>query len=94
MSAAGAAVLVHVTGRVQGVGFRYWTLEEAVRLGIKGWVRNEPDGSVRALIVGSDEAVAAMLDAFRRGPPGAEVGNIEAAPADLPSRPVNFKITH
>lgn len=46
MSAAGAAVLVHVTGRVQGVGFRYWTLEEAVRLGIKGWVRNEPDGSV------------------------------------------------
>lgn len=92
MSEAGRAVLVRVTGRVQGVGFRYWTLEEATRLGLKGWVRNEPDGSVRALIAGSHDAVALMLEAFRQGPSGAEVGHVETAPVDPSNWPTDFRI--
>jgi hypothetical protein len=46
------AVLVSVTGRVQGVSYRAWTRDEARRLGLGGWVCNESDGSVRALVVG------------------------------------------
>ena len=62
-----------ITGRVQGVGYRDWTRREAVRLGLSGWVRNRPEGSVQALIHGDDSAVGQMLDACRRGPPAARV---------------------
>jgi acylphosphatase len=47
------AVLVRIEGSVQGVGFRAWTQSEASRLGLRGWVRNEPDGSVAAHLEGS-----------------------------------------
>jgi acylphosphatase len=70
------AVLARVTGRVQGVSFRVWTRHEARKLGLAGWVRNEDDGSVTALIVGRDAAVAAMIDRLRQGPTGASVANV------------------
>ena len=76
------AVLVHITGRVQGVSFRAWAQREARRLGLNGWVRNERDGSVTALISGSEEAVASMLEACWQGPPGAHVGSVVPEPAD------------
>ena len=70
------AVLARITGRVQGVSFRVWTRHEARKLGLAGWVRNEDDGSVTALIVGRDAAVAAMMDRLRKGPAAASVANV------------------
>ncbi|WP_454848717.1 acylphosphatase [Rhizobium binxianense] len=87
------AALVRITGRVQGVGFRFWTLNEAARLGLTGWVRNEADGSVAALIAGSDAAVSAMIERLRHGPPGASVSGVEKQPAALAEMPVGFRIT-
>lgn len=85
--AASPARLVRITGRVQGVGFRVWTRDEALRRGLDGWVRNEPDGAVRALISGPDTALGDMLAALHRGPAFARVNTVEATPADPPERP-------
>jgi acylphosphatase len=74
---------LQITGRVQGVGFRYSMQHEAARLGVNGWVRNRRDGSVEALVQGNAEAIAAITDWARRGPPGAQVASLtvsEAAP--------------
>jgi acylphosphatase len=59
------AVLVRIEGRVQGVGFRVWTLHEAQALGLVGWVRNEADGSVTARLEGPQESVERMLGMLR-----------------------------
>jgi acylphosphatase len=71
-----------ITGRVQGVGFRYSMQSEATRLGVRGWVRNRRDGSVEALAQGSDEAVAALAEWARRGPAGAHVAELRVASAE------------
>ncbi len=65
-----------ITGAVQGVGYRYSMVMAANRLGVAGWVRNRRDGSVEAMIAGSAEAVAAMIDWARHGPAGAEVAHV------------------
>lgn len=93
MSGRGKALLVRIAGRVQGVGFRAWTRDEARRIGLRGWVRNEPDGSVSALIAGSNEAVAEMLKALWQGPSGADVRSVEPEPADPFDAPADFSIT-
>ena len=62
---------VVVRGRVQGVGYRAFVEDEALRLGLEGWVRNRRDGTVEAVFSGADEAVAAMIEACRRGPSAA-----------------------
>ncbi|CAN7214865.1 acylphosphatase [Neorhizobium sp. LjRoot104] len=87
------AAMVRITGRVQGVGFRAWTCGEAEQLGLTGWVRNEPDGSVVALITGSPAGISQMLERFRHGPPGASVSGAERQPAKLTEKPVGFRIT-
>jgi acylphosphatase len=69
---------VVIRGRVQGVGFRAWTEHVALRRGLEGFVRNRRDGTVEALFAGSAEAVAAMIEDCRRGPPGARVDAVEA----------------
>lgn len=61
-------VRVFVEGRVQGVSFRYYTWQEAVRLGVCGWVRNLPDGRVEAVYEGPRARVEEMLAWTRRGP--------------------------
>jgi acylphosphatase len=78
MSGDGArrAVRVRIRGRVQGVWFRGWTCEEAIRHGLAGWVRNRRDGSVEALLVGSPAAVEAMIAACRSGPSHARVDDV------------------
>jgi acylphosphatase len=68
------AAIIH--GRVQGVGYRVWTKAEAERLGLSGHVRNRPDGTVAATFSGETEAVATMLAACRKGPPGAGVTEV------------------
>lgn len=65
-----------ITGLVQGVGFRYHTVNAAQRLGISGWVRNRRDGSVEAVIAGNAEAIAAMIHWARSGPPAARVDQV------------------
>ena len=79
-----------ITGRVQGVGFRDWTMTTARRFGLSGWVRNRTDGAVEALIVGDDNAVGEMIDACRRGPTMARVDNVDIEPVDLDVLPQGF----
>src|SRR5262245_22797759 len=68
---------VVIRGRVQGVGYRAWTEYTALDLGLAGWVRNRRDGSVEAVFAGPAEAVVDMIEACRRGPPGARVNGID-----------------
>jgi acylphosphatase len=77
-------VVVH--GRVQGVFFRGSTVERAREVGVNGWVRNRPDGTVEAVFEGSAEQVAEMIRYCREGPPWARVERIqefEETPEDL-----------
>ena len=64
---------VVVTGRVQGVGFRWFVRQEARRLGVAGWVRNLPDGSVELAAGGAAPAVQRLLDHVRVGPDASQV---------------------
>jgi acylphosphatase len=88
----------NVTGRVQGVWFRGWTRETARALGLVGWVRNMPDGSVAGQAQAgedSDEGRAA-LERFRlelaQGPPSARVDLVDAGYIDLPERFQGFEV--
>jgi acylphosphatase len=68
---------VFVSGRVQGVLFRHETKRRADNQGVKGWVRNLPDGRVEAVFEGEEEAVKALIEFCRRGPSGAKVTNVD-----------------
>ncbi len=68
---------VVISGRVQGVWFRGWTIETARALGLDGWVRNRRDGTVEAVFEGAAAAVDEMLRACERGPPFASVLAVE-----------------
>lgn len=77
---------VFISGRVQGVGFRYHLCAEALRLGLTGWVRNRRDGRVEMLVMGQAQALASLLVWSRHGPPLAAVTQLHvelAAAADL-----------
>jgi acylphosphatase len=65
-----------ISGRVQGVGFRWYTQDAAMREGVTGWVRNLPDGRVEAVVEGEAEAVTRMERALRSGPRGARVEDV------------------
>ncbi len=71
------AVRLTIRGRVQGVGYRWWAIGQARRLGLDGWVRNRQGGWVELLAAGTPDAVEAMIEACRRGPPAAEVASVE-----------------
>jgi acylphosphatase len=79
-----------ISGRVQGVGYRDWTIDTGLGLGLTGWVRNRRDGAVEALIVGEEDAVGQMIEACRRGPPLARVDEIDVEPVDLDILPAGF----
>ena len=70
------SVRVRIEGRVQGVGYRYWTERVAGDLGLDGWVRNRRDGAGEALFAGSPDDVAEMLERCRDGPPAAQVTSV------------------
>ncbi|MCB8919298.1 MAG: acylphosphatase [Ardenticatenaceae bacterium] len=68
-----------VTGRVQGVSFRYYTRQEAQRLQLSGWVANLPDGRVQVVAEGPPDALQALIDYLHHGPPAARVHNVALA---------------
>jgi acylphosphatase len=67
---------LRITGRVQGVAYRAWTVETARRLGLNGWVRNRSDGSVAALPDGPVAAVEDLIERCRHGPSMARVEDV------------------
>ncbi|MDQ8024234.1 MAG: acylphosphatase [Moraxellaceae bacterium] len=76
---------LEIRGLVQGVGFRWSTVQAAQRLGVSGWVRNRRDGSVEALVHGPHPQVAALIDWARSGPPGARVDQVTVEDAPAPA---------
>lgn len=68
-----------VTGRVHGVGFRYFVFREAQALGLVGWVANMPDGSVQCVAEGPRDRLEALLDRLGQGPPAAIVEGVSVA---------------
>jgi acylphosphatase len=80
-------VRVNIRGRVQGVWYRGWTVDEARRLGLSGWVRNRRDGSVEAVFSGPEHAVRAMIALSRKGPPAALVREVTEQEENGPVEP-------
>ena len=76
-----ASLHLLISGRVQGVGFRWSMCEAALEHGARGWVRNRLDGRVEAVVDGDDAVVAAMLRWAQRGPRMAHVDHVETRPA-------------
>ncbi len=72
-----------VTGHVQGVFYRASMRDQARRLGVTGWARNEPDGTVRAHVEGPEEAIDELLHWCAEGPPAARVDEVRRRAADL-----------
>jgi acylphosphatase len=84
---------VVISGRVQGVGFRYFAQDTALREGVTGWVRNLPDGRVEALVEGDVEAVTRVERALRRGPRGARVERVYVDDEDPTGVYTTFTVT-
>jgi len=87
-------VQVRVTGRVQGVFFRQSAREQAERLGLSGWVRNLPDGSVEALFEGERPLVEQAVVWCRKGPPRATVDDVVFEWLDGPAECAGFAIRY
>lgn len=75
---------LRIEGSVQGVGYRFFVVDEARKLGLDGWVRNRSDGSVEALVSGPTKQVESLVAVCMRGPSGARVTNIDMHTADAP----------
>lgn len=71
-----------ITGRVQGVGYRWNMAQEALRLGVSGWVRNRLDGSVEAVVSGAPHVVQALIDWAKSGPAQARVDGVVVTEQD------------
>ncbi|XP_060201481.1 uncharacterized protein LOC132630011 [Lycium barbarum] len=75
-------VRVLIKGRIQGVSYRGWTVDNATELGLSGWVRNRKDGTVEAMFSGSSEKVLEMERRCWEGPPAAEVTGVDVNACD------------
>lgn len=83
-----------IRGRVQMVGFRFFTQRAASRHRLRGWVRNCPDGSVEVEAVGERSDLQAFLEELGEGPPGSNVTRIDVEWLTAPSRHDDFHIRH
>ena len=84
-----------ISGVVQGVGYRYWTQQQALQLGLSGWVQNQANGCVAAVFIGPAEKVETMLTQCRNGPSAATVTTVElqsSSTTDLIVQEPAFKI--
>jgi acylphosphatase len=84
---------LRIYGRVQGVFFRNWTMDKALALGVRGWVRNRLDGSVEVVAYGEDDAVEALIAACGIGPPAGRVERIEVEVIEGDGPPASFEVT-
>ena len=82
-----------ISGRVQGVGFRYFAEAVAGREGVHGWIRNLPDGAVEAQAEGDAESVERFERAIRHGPPGARVDDVDVEATVPGGRDTGFTVT-
>ncbi|MGP3667126.1 MAG: acylphosphatase [Candidatus Bathyarchaeota archaeon] len=85
---------VVVSGRVQGVFFRHETKKEALKRGVKGWVRNLPNGEVEAVFEGEKEDVEEMIKFCRKGPPLAKVKDIKVSWEEYKGEFKDFEIRY
>ncbi len=85
---------VVMKGNVQGVFFRANTQEKAKELSVKGWVRNRKDGSVEAVFEGSDSAVKEIVEWCKRGPPGAQVKEVETRELEFKGEFKEFRVLY
>ena len=76
-----SAARIIVTGRVQGVGYRWWTERQAKALGLAGWVRNRRDGSVEVFVEGTQRAITTFAEECAQGPPAAKVADVKVEEA-------------
>lgn len=87
-------VHVFISGKVQGVWFRSYTEAEAKKLGVKGWVRNLPDGRVEAVFEGEDEAVDKMVAWCYKGSPYSKVEDVEVIEEPYKGEFTDFRIRY
>jgi acylphosphatase len=87
-------VKLRISGRVQGVCFRHYTRETALSQGIKGWVRNCPDGSVEAVLQGDESAVSDVIRWCHDGPSAARVDKVEVTVPSEVENYADFSIRH
>ncbi|MDH3359781.1 MAG: acylphosphatase [Desulfobulbaceae bacterium] len=87
-------VHIIVEGRVQGVFYRASTKEEASRLGLTGWVRNRPEGSVEAIIEGDPEQISKMIGWLHKGPPHATVTRVRVTNEESNNNHIDFTIRY
>ena len=85
---------VFITGRVQGVYFRYKTRDEAKKFDVKGWVRNLPDGRVEAVFNGNKENVEKLVDFAGKGPSGAKVLDVDVTWQDYSGEFEKFEVRY
>lgn len=81
-----------VSGRVQGVSFRYFTMRTAKQLGLTGWVRNRFNGSVEMIVEGNEEKLKILLEAVNLGPTSAQVSKVDHTWSEASGEFSNFKI--
>lgn len=79
MNAEHKQLRARIHGRVQGVSFRHYTVQEAQQLGITGWVRNEPDETVQVVAEGTQAQLDALLEFLHIGPPNAQVTQVDVS---------------
>lgn len=84
---------LYISGLVQGVGFRYYTRQQAQQHGVSGWVRNLPDDRVEAVLEGDRSAVEQMVEWCRQGPPSAQVEGVQVTWED-PIGERSFDVRH
>ncbi|MBC7248459.1 MAG: acylphosphatase [Actinobacteria bacterium] len=89
-----ARARVTLSGRVQGVYYRSYARDEARRLGLKGWVRNNPDGRVELVCEGEEDAVLAMIDWCWKGSPSSRVSDVEVAWEEYRGEFDDFRVTY
>ncbi len=87
-------IKAHITGMVQGVGFRYYVWKQARHLGLAGYVRNLPDGSVEAEAEGEEEKLNKFIEALKAGPSGAVVEDVQVEWKESTGKYREFSITH
>ena len=92
LSPAAQRLVATVRGFVQGVGFRWFVEREAARLGLDGWVANQPDGSVEVVAEGSDELLDQLVLQLWEGPPGSSVSEVHVRHEPARGNVVGFSI--